>query len=352
MVLPSLHNLIADDLSVDLGTTNTLIAARGRGIVASGPSLIALSEENGEVVAVGMEALDMKGHQPLGVQVLSPMRGGVVTNPGLTAKMLSWFLRRARGGRMHFIKHVIIGIPPHLTDVELRALQAAVDEAGASKVYLISQGFAAAVGAGLPVTESKALMIVSIGGAVTNVTVIASSRIIHALAEPVGGILMDAALEEHFRKEYGLIVSDRTAERVKMELGSATPPDEGRVSTVIGQSMREDKPQMVEVTAEEVFEVIEPISAQIVSTVRRSLEGLPPDAAADIYVRGIVITGGTSLLKGLRGRIEKETGLKVRVSENPLHSAALGGARLYDNPLLLRKAVRGVEAGLSGRLPG
>jgi len=161
--------------------------------------------------------------------------------------------------------------------------------------------------------EPKASMIVDIGGGVTNVSVIASARTIHALADPTGGSEMDQAIEEHFRKQYGLIISDRTAERVKMELGSATPPDEGRISTVIGQSSREDKPQMIEVAAEEIFEVIEPTTAKIVSIVRKSLEGLPPDAAADLYVRGMVITGGTSLLKGLRGRIEKETGLKTRV---------------------------------------
>ncbi|HZS47704.1 MAG TPA: rod shape-determining protein [Blastocatellia bacterium] len=340
MVLPSLHNLIADDLSVDLGTTNTLIAARGRGIVASGPSLLAISDENGEVVAVGIEALDMKGHLPVGVRVVSPMRSGVVANPDLTAKLLSWFLRRARGGRMHFIKHVIVGVPPHLTEIEVRALDAAVNEAGASKIYFISQGLAAAVGAGLPVTEPKAVMIADIGGGVTNVSVIASARTIHAMAEPIGGSAMDKELEAYFRKEYGLVISDRTAERVKMELGSATPPEEGRISTVIGQGTLEDKPQMIEVSAEEIFEVIEPITTRIVHTVRKSLEGLPPDAAADLYVRGIVITGGTSLLKGLRGRIEKETGLKTRVSENPLHSTAVGGVKLYDNPLLLRRAVR------------
>src|SRR5882724_4325683 len=344
MELPSLHKLIADDLAVDLGSTNTQIAARGRGIVASGPSLLALSDDDHKVVAVGLEALDMKGHLPSGIHVVSPMRSGVVANPDLAAKLLASFLRRARGGRMHFIKHVIMGVPPHLTDVQVRALEAAVQEAGASKTYFISQGLATAVGSGLPVMEPKASMIVDIGGGVTNVSVIASARTIHALADPTGGSEMDQAIEEHFRKQYGLIISDRTAERVKMELGSATPPDEGRISTVIGQSSREDKPQMIEVAAEEIFEVIEPTTAKIVSIVRKSLEGLPPDAAADLYVRGMVITGGTSLLKGLRGRIEKETGLKTRVSENPLHSSALGGVRLYDNPLLLRRAVRSASS--------
>jgi len=340
MVIPSLHKLLSDDLAIDLGTVNTLVYARGRGIVVSGPSLVAVKRDTGDVVAVGMEALEMMGRSPRDITLIRPLREGVVADAELAGKMLEQFIRRARGGFSRISKHIILGIPPRLTDIECRAVRAAANEAGASRVYLISQGLAAALGAGLPVTEPNAVMIVDIGGALTSITVIAGARAVLAESAPVGGSLMDAAIVDYFKREHGLIVGERSAERVKMELGSALPPEEGRTTQIIGQSVIRDAPEMVTISAEEVYEVIYPIVEGIVEAVKRSFEGVPPDAAADIYIRGITLTGGGSLLTGLTQLLAKETGLKIKIAENPLHSVALGAGKLFDNPLLLRRVVR------------
>lgn len=345
--LPSkLHNLIVDDLAIDIGTVNTVIYARGRGIVVHGSSLVAINDADGEVVALGNEALEMLGRTPIGMSVHRPLRDGAVADAPLTAKMLSKFIRRARGGRMHVIKHVIIAVPPHLTGVECRAMMESVKEAGASKVYTIAQGLAAALGADLPIAQPQAVMVVDVGGATTKMTVISMSRIIASSSAPVGGIHIDQALVQYFRREHSLAISEKTAERVKMELGSASPPEEGRTTQVVGHNIIEESPKMLPIVAEEIFEVVDPIVEQIVVAVQRSLEGLPPDAAADIYQQGITLTGGLSLLKGLTERLGINTGLKVNLAPNPLHSVALGAGKLFESPLLLRRVVQ--TGGCSG----
>lgn len=335
-----LHDLIVDDLAIDIGTVNTVIYARGRGIVVNGSSLVAINDEDGEVVALGNEALEMLGRTPLGVSVYRPLREGAVADSSLAAKMLAKFIRRARGGRMHVIKHVIMAVPPHLTSVECRAMMESVKEAGASKVYTIAQGLAAALGAGLPITQPQSIMVVDIGGATTKITVISMSRLVVATATPVGGLHIDQALVGYFRKAHNLAISEKTAERVKMELGSASPPEEGRTTQVVGHSIVEESPRMLPIVAEEIFEVVDPIVEQIVETVQRSLEGLPPDSAADIYQHGITLSGGSSLLKGLAERLGINTGLKVTIAPNPLHAVALGAGKLFESPLLLRKVVQ------------
>lgn len=339
--LPSrLHNLIVDDLAIDVGTVNTVIYARGRGIVVHGSSLVAINDADGEVVALGNEALEMLGRTPIGVSVHRPLRDGAVADAGLAARMLAKFIRRARGGRLHVIKHVIIAVPPHLTDVECRAMMESINDAGASKVYVIAQGLAAAIGAGLPIDQPQSVMVVDIGGATTKMTVISMSRIVSSSSVPVGGVHIDQALVEYFRRTHNLAISEKTAERVKMEIGSAGPPEEGRTTQVVGHSVIEESPRMLPIVAEEIFEVVDPIVEQIVSAVQRSLHGLPPDAAADIYQRGITLTGGLSLLKGLTERLGINTGLKVNLAPNPLHAVALGAGKLFDSPLLLRRVVQ------------
>jgi rod shape-determining protein MreB and related proteins len=339
----SLGNLFTEDLAVDMGTVHTFVYARGRGMVVNEPSLVAIDRVTNQVIAVGTEALEMLGRSPEDVEIAYPMQSGVVADSDLAQEMLKKFVRKARGGRARFSRRIIQSVPSGITSVERFAIRQVVEGIGASRVYLVEQGLAAALGAKLPVAEMNASMVVDIGGAVTSIAVIAKAGIVDAETLRIGGLDMDRAIAAHVRHQHRVLIGERTAERLKMVLGSATNPIEDHKSVVKGQSLSEGGPEVIEVSSAEVHQAIEPVIKQMVEVVRNVLERIPPEVASDIHDTGMVLTGGIALLAGMDERIARATRLHVAVAESPRQSVARGLIALYDQPLLLRRIARNVE---------
>ena len=339
----SLSNPFTEDLAIDLGTVHTFIYARGRGMVVNEPSLVAVDIVTGDVVAVGAEALEMLGRSPEDVEVAYPMHEGVVADSKLAQKLLAKFVRKARGGRARFSRRVILSVPSGITSVERSAIQGVVKSVGVSRVYLVEEGMAAAIGVKLPVTEGKASMVVDIGGGTTSIAVIANSGIVDSETMRIGGLDMDIAIRNYVKQHYYVHIGDRTAERMKMEIGSATEPLEERKSLVKGQSLTKDGPAVVEVTSFDIHRSINGIVKQIVESVRRVLERIPPEVASDVHDRGVVLTGGIALLAGMDARIKVATSLDVSIAESPRQSVGRGAVALFDQPLLLRRISRNIE---------
>jgi rod shape-determining protein MreB len=338
-----LSNPFTEDLAVDLGTVHTFIYARGRGMVVNEPSLVAIDKVTGEVISVGNEALEMLGRSPEDVEVLAPMHEGVVADSELAQKMLQKFVRKARGSRARFSRRVIFSVPSGITSVERFAIREVVKGIGASRVYLVEDGLAAAIGAKLPVDEMTGSMVVDVGGATTSITVVANAGIVESETLRIGGLDMDRAIIQSIKREHKLLIGERTAERLKMVLGSATDPIEDHKSVVKGQSISEGGPEMVEVHAHEIHKAIQPVIKQIVEAVRNVLEQIPPEVASDIHDTGMVLTGGIALMAGMDERLARATGLHVAVAESPRQSTARGLVALYDQPLLLRRVARNIE---------
>jgi rod shape-determining protein MreB len=339
----SLSNPFTEDLAIDLGTVHTFIYAPGRGMVVNEPSLVAVDKMSGDVIAVGSEALEMLGRSPEDVEVAYPMREGVVADSELAQKMLARFMRKARGGRARFSRRVIMAIPSNISSVERFAVRDVVKGIGVTRVYLVEEGMAAAIGVKLPVTGGQASMVVDIGGGTTSIAVIANSGIVHSENVRVGGLDMDLAIREYIKQHYRVLIGDRTAERLKMEIGSATTPPEERKSVVKGQSLSEGGPAVAEVTNLDIHQSIGGVVRQMVESVRGVLEIIPPEVASDVHDRGLVLTGGISLLAGMDSRISSATGIQVAVAESPRQSVGRGGIALFDQPLLLRRITRNVS---------
>ncbi len=341
----SMNNPFAEDLAADLGTVQTFIYARGRGMVVNEPSLVGIDRVTGEVIATGHEALEMLGRPPEDVQVAYPMREGVVADSELAQKMLAKFVRKARGSRARFSRRMTLSVPSGITSVERLAIHDVVKGVGVSRAYLVEEGLAAAIGARLPVAEMKASMVVDIGGGTTSVAVVANAGLVESETLRIGGLDMDQAIVDHIKRHYLVLIGERTAERLKVVLGSATDPPAEHKSVVKGQNLSEGGPQSIEVSAMEIHRAIEPVVKQIVESVRQVLERVPPEIASDLHDRGLMLTGGISLLAGLDERIGKATGLQIQVAESPRQSVARGLIALYDQPLLLRRVARNVELG-------
>jgi rod shape-determining protein MreB len=339
----SLSNLFTEDLAVDLGTVHTFIYARGRGMVVNEPSLVAIDTVSGEVVSVGAEALEMLGRSPEDIKVAYPMQDGVVADSNLAQEMLKKFVRKARGGRARFSRRIIQSVPSGITSVERFAIREVVKGIGASRVYLVEEGLAAAMGAKLPVGEMKASMVVDIGGATTSVAVIANAGMVESETLRLGGLDMDRAIIDFIKHAHKVLIGERTAERLKMVLGSATDPIEDHKSVVKGQNLNEGGPEVIEVSSIEIHHAIESVVKQMVEVVRQVLECIPPEVAGDVHDRGLVLTGGMALLAGMDERIKRTTKLDVTVAESPRQSVARGLITLYDQPLLLRRVARNVE---------
>ena len=337
-----LSNPFTEDLAIDLGTVHAFVYAPGRGMVVNEPSLVAVDRISGDVIAVGNEALEMLGRSPEDVEVAYPMREGVVADSELAQKLLAKFMRKARGGRARFSRRVIMAVPSGITSVERFAVRDVVKGIGVSRVYLVEEGMAGAIGVKLPVTGSQASMIVDIGGGTTSVAVIANSGIVHSENARIGGLDMDLAIRDYIKQSYRVLIGERTAERLKMEIGSATLPVEERKSIVKGRSLTEGGPAVVEVTNLDIHQSIKPIIRQMVDSVRGVLEIIPPEVAGDLHDRGIVLTGGISLLAGMDNRIKSATGIHVSVAESPRQSVGRGAIALFDQPLLLRRVTRNV----------
>jgi len=339
MNLRSLFNLsfLSSDLAIDLGTANTLVFARGKGIVLSEPSIVAINKLTGKVEAVGKDAKEMLGRTPGNIVAIRPMKDGVIADFEITEKMLSYFIRKAHNRSTLVRPRIIVGIPSEVTQVEKRAVKDSALKAKASEVYLVDQAMAAAIGAGLPITEPSGNMVVDIGGGTTDIAVISLAGIVYSKSVRVAGNEMDESIIQYIKKKYNLLIGERTAEQIKLEVGSAYPLDEPITMEIKGRDLLEGIPKTLTITDAEIREALaEPISI-IVNAVRVALERTPPELSADIVDRGIVLTGGGSLLKNLDKLLREETGLPVSVAEDPLSSVVLGTGKMLSDFSLLRK---------------
>ena len=335
-----IHTLFSRDLAIDLGTANTLIYVKGKGIVSCEPSVVAVQKDTrggNKVLAVGREAKEMLGRTPGNIVAVRPMKDGVIADFEVTEAMLRYFITRVHNRRTLVKPRIIIGIPSGITEVERRAVREAAENAGAREVYLIEQPMAAAIGAGLPVTEPSGNMIVDIGGGTSDVAVISLAGIVYAKSVRIGGDKLDEAIIQYVKRKYNLLIGERTAELIKMGIGTAYPTDEVMSMEIKGRDLVAGVPKTLVMNSDEVREALaEPVN-QIVDAVRSVLERTPPELAADIVDRGVVLTGGGSQLKNLDVLLREETGLPVMVSDSPECAVVLGTGRALDELGLLRE---------------
>jgi rod shape-determining protein MreB len=344
MIFDWLYGLFSNDLAIDLGTANTLIYVKGKGIVSCEPSVVAVQrDERGtkKVLAVGREAKEMLGRTPGNIQAIRPLRDGVIADFEVTEAMLKYFIDRAHDRRTLVKPRIIICVPFGITEVEKRAVKESAESAGAREVYLIEEPMAAAIGAGLPITEPSGNMIVDIGGGTTEVAVISLAGIVYSQSVRVGGDKMDEAIMAYVKRKYNLAIGEQTAERVKVGIGNAYPLDQPSTMEVKGRDLVAGVPKTVVISSDEVREALqEPLNA-IVDAVRVALEKTPPELAADIVDKGIVLTGGGVLLKNLDVLLREETGLPVMVCDDPISAVVLGSGKALDHPELLRDVTIG-----------
>jgi rod shape-determining protein MreB len=333
MNLSRLFSLFSSDLAIDLGTANTLVYAKGRGIVVNEPSIVAINKITNQVEAVGKEAKDMLGRTPGNIVAIRPMKDGVIADFTVTEKMLTDLIRKAHSRKVLVHPRIVIGVPSGITQVEKRAVQDSAYRAKASETFLVEQAMAAAIGAGLPVTEPSGNMIVDIGGGTTEIAVISLSGIVHARSEKVAGNEMDEAITQYIKRKYNLLIGERTSEQVKIEVGSAFPLEEPRTMEIKGRDLMEGVPKSVIISDEEIREALD----ECINAIRVVLERTPPELSADIADRGIVLAGGGALIKNLDKRIRDETGLPVTLAENPLSCVVLGTGKMLTDFNLLRK---------------
>ena len=340
MALKSIFSLFSSDLAIDLGTANTLVYAKGRGIVVSEPSIVAINKVTNAVEAVGRDAKEMLGRTPGNIVAIRPMKDGVIANFEVTEKMLQHFIRKAHNGKTWVSPRVVIGIPSEITQVERRAVEDSAYRAKASEVYLVEEAMAAAIGAGLPITEPHGNMVVDIGGGTTDIAVISLSGIVYSRSVRVAGNEMDEAITQYIKRKYNLLIGERTAEAIKIELGSAFPLDEELSYEVRGRNLIEGIPKTITISDEEIREALADSVSTIINAVRVALERTPPELSADIVERGIVLTGGGALLKNLDKRLSIETGLPVSLAEDPLASVVLGTGKMLSDFDLLKRVKR------------
>ncbi len=332
-----LFSLFSSDLAIDLGTANTLVYAKGRGIVVNEPSIVAINKVTNQVEAVGKEAKDMLGRTPGNIVAIRPMKDGVIADFTITEKMLTYFIRKAHGRKVLVHPRIVIGVPAGITQVEKRAVQDSAMRAKASEVHLVEQAMAAAIGSGLPVTEPSGNMVVDIGGGTTEIAVISLSGIVHSRSDKVAGNEMDEAITQYIKRKYNLLIGERTAERVKMEVGSAFPLEEKRTMEIKGRDLMEGVPKSILISDEEIREALDECINVLVNSIRIVLERTPPELSSDLADRGIVLAGGGALIRGLDQRIRKETGLPVILAENPLSCVVMGTSKMLSDFVLLRK---------------
>jgi rod shape-determining protein MreB len=333
----SVLRIFSSDLAIDLGTANTLVWAKNKGVVVYEPSIVAMNKLSGKVEAVGKEAKEMLGRTPGNIIAIRPLKDGVIADFESTERMLDYFIKKAHNRNMWVRPRIVIGVPSEITQVEKRAVRDAAYRARATEVYLVEEAMAAAIGAGLPITEPSGNMIVDIGGGTTDVAVISLAGIVYSRSVRVAGNEMDEAIIQYIKKKYNLLIGERTAEQVKIELGSAFAMDEELSMEIKGRNLMEGIPKTIVITDAEIREALGDTVATIVNTVHEALEKTPPELSADILDRGIVLTGGGALLKRLDMRLREETGLPVSIAEQPLYSVVLGAGKLLDNIDLLRR---------------
>lgn len=338
--LSSLWGLLSDDLAIDLGTANTLIYVRGQGIVCNESSVVAVQKDARgakRVLAVGLEAKKMLGRTPGNIVAIRPLKDGVIADFETTEAMLRYFIQKVHNRRSLVRPRIVICVPNGITEVEKRAVKESAESAGAREVYLMEEPMAAAIGAGLPVTEPVGNMIVDIGGGTTEVAVISLAGVVFSRSVRVGGDKMDEAIIQYIKRKYNLLIGERTAELIKITIGSAYPGDEIHTMEIKGRDMVAGVPKTVELSDEEIRDsLLEPIN-QIVEAVRVALERTPPELASDIVDKGIVLAGGGALLRNLDVLLREETGLPVVVADDPLTAVVMGAGRALDELSLLRE---------------
>jgi rod shape-determining protein MreB len=323
---------LSNDVAVDLGTASTLVYVKGRGIVLNEPSVVALETKNRRVLAVGYEAKKMRGRTPDEIVAIRPMKDGVIADFEVCEEMLRAFIAKAQRRRLFVRPRVIVCVPSGITEVEKRAVRDSAEHAGAREVYLVAEPIAAAIGVGLPVAEPSGNMIIDIGGGTTEIAVIALSGIVSNNSIRIAGDEMDEAIIEYLRKTYSLLIGEQTAEQIKITIGSAFPLSEEREMEVKGRDLVSGIPRAVKVKSSEVREALREPVGLIVGAVKRALEKTPPELASDIVDKGIFMTGGGSLLRGLNSLLQEETNLPVNVVENPIECVVLGSGRILEDP--------------------
>jgi rod shape-determining protein MreB len=328
--------MFSNDLAIDLGTANTLVYAKGRGIISSEPSVVAVDTVKHRVRAVGKEAKSMLGRTPGSITAVRPLRDGVIADFEIAEAMLRYFIQKAHNRSTLLRPRIVISVPSGITEVEKRAVRESALSASAREVYLIEEPMAAAIGAGLPITEPSGNMIIDIGGGTTEVAIISLSGIVYANSVRVGGDKMDEAILNYVKRKYNLLIGERTAERIKIEIGSAYPTDEQRSLIVKGRDLVAGVPKTLELHTEDIREAIqEPVNA-IVEATKIALERTPPELAADIADKGIVLSGGGALLQNLDILLREETGLPIMLAEDPFTAVVMGCGRCLDDASLLR----------------
>ena len=337
MFYRSLFRAFSSDLAIDLGTANTLVYVAGKGIVLNEPSIVAVSRSTGEIVGCGGQAKDMLGRTPTNVVAIRPLRDGVIADFKMAERMLNYFIQKAHKRKSLVHPRIVVGVPSETTEVEKRAVLDSAYRAKASEVYLVEQAMVAALGAGLPVAEPCGNMVVDIGGGTTDIAVISLSGIVYSRSIRVAGNQMDDAIMDYVKKKYNLLIGERTAERIKMEIGSAYRLDEPAVLETKGRDLIYGLPKSVTVNDEEIRGALSDCVDCIITAIRAALERTPPELSGDITERGIILTGGGAMLKKLDEKIKAETGLPVLIAEEPLASVVLGTGKMLENFKLLRK---------------
>jgi rod shape-determining protein MreB len=327
----------SDDLAIDLGTATTLVYVRGRGIVLNEPSVVAVEKKTEKVLAVGTDAKKMLGRTPGNIVAVRPMKEGVIADFEMAEQMLKHFIRKAHNRSAFVRPRIIIGVPSRITQVEQRAVRDSAELAGAREVYLIEEPVAAAIGSGLPITEPSGNMVVDVGGGTTDIAVISLGGIVYSESVKVAGDRMDEAIMNYIKKKYNLLIGEHMAERIKFEIGSAYPFEERKTMMIKGRDLISGIPRTLVIDDAEVREALQEPIGTIVNAIKIALENTPPELAGDIIDRGIVLTGGGSMLKGMDTRFREETNLPIITVDDPLTSVVLGVGKILDELDLLRK---------------
>jgi len=337
-------DLVSNDIGIDLGTATTLVYVKGEGVVLCEPSVVAVERGTSHVLAVGEEAKRMLGRTPGNIVAIRPMRDGVITDFEVTEAMLRHFIRKVRHRRFQIRPRIVIAIPSGITEVERRAVKESAERAGARDVFLIEEPIAAAIGVGLPIQEPVGNMIIDIGGGTTEIAVISLSGIVFSKSIRIGGDEMNEAIIEYLRKTYNLMVGERTAEEIKIKIGSAYPLEEETSLEVKGRDLIAGLPKMVTITSEEIRESLQEPLRAILEVAKISLERTPPELAADLIDHGIVIAGGGALLKGLDKLISEETGLPVHIADDPVTAVANGTGKVLNEIKYLKKVTVAIKS--------
>lgn len=325
------------DMGIDLGTANTLVFIKGRGIILREPSVVAINRDNKQVLAVGEEAKKMIGRTPGNIVAIRPLKDGVIADFDITQEMLKYFIRKATQKKSIFQPRVVVCVPSGVTEVEKRAVEEATIQAGAKDAYLIEEPMAAAIGAGLPVQEATGSMVVDIGGGTTEVAVISLGGIVTSKSIRVGGDELDNFIANYIKKEYSLMIGERTAEQVKIEIGAAIDDQVLGNMEIRGRDLVSGLPKTIEITSSEIYDALKEPVSNIIDAIKATLEKTPPELSSDVMEYGIVLTGGGALLYGLDKLITEETGIPVIIAENPLDCVALGTGKSLESMDVLKK---------------